>query len=153
MFSTLRTHSYSTFLVIINSPIESFHFSSNNELSFELLNNAKQQPSNNTSSNQNNLVSTASTFFQPEELKSGVFDDNMFDSMQGGSVNFDDGYLHDKEDSDEFDVKDIWKKLKNLEHNAAEGKDVDTYKGIINQFDSDCSDAVVELTKYLEEAK
>jgi hypothetical protein len=41
----------------------------------------------------------------------------LFDSIQGGSVNFDDGYLYDKEDSDECNIKDIWKKLKNLEHN------------------------------------
>jgi HPt (histidine-containing phosphotransfer) domain-containing protein len=43
--------------------------------------------------------------------------------------------------------------LKNLELSAAEGKDIESYKAIIDKFMGECSEAVVELTNYLEEAK
>jgi hypothetical protein len=104
---------------ISNSQIESFHFSSNkNELSFELLNNTRQISASNNSTNISQLSAPlSSSFFQTDDLKNG-FDDNLFDSVQGSNINnFDDGYLYDKEDTDECDTKDIWKKLKNLEHN------------------------------------
>ena len=49
-------------------------------------------------------------------------------------------------------MTDLAISLKNLEHAAAEGINIESYKPIVDQFVSDCSDAVEELTKYLEEA-
>lgn len=45
-------------------------------------------------------------------------------------------------------MKDLSEELKRLEHTAAEGKDIEEYKGIVAQFDSDCKVAIQELTEH-----
>ena len=50
-------------------------------------------------------------------------------------------------------MNDLSVLLKNLELNAAEGKNIESYKPTIDLFDSDCGQALIELTTYLEEAK
>jgi len=48
-------------------------------------------------------------------------------------------------------LKDLQVKLKTLELDAKEGKNVDTYRGIIDEFISTCTNAVEDAQKVIDE--
>ncbi len=129
-----------------NSQIESFNFSSNkNELAFEVINNTKIPTS--TLSTLSTMTTTPqhylhSEIVQPTSSYENTFDNtsitpsinsivsmntimnmsmnmntNMNTNMGNTNINDYDDCCYDNDDNNDCDVRDVWKKLKHLEHN------------------------------------
>jgi HPt (histidine-containing phosphotransfer) domain-containing protein len=46
-------------------------------------------------------------------------------------------------------MEELATKLKELEHSAAEGKDIENYAVIVQKFESDCAEAIGELNTFI----
>ena len=87
----------STFL---DSNIESFHFGSNNDLSYEIINSDDNDADNNTNNFHinNDIINDSNKYIDNDQQYTNLEDDNPFNKYK------------------DSDIREIWKKIKVLEH-------------------------------------
>jgi hypothetical protein len=96
---------------LLTSTIDCFNFNSTAELPYEVItSNNSNSNNNNGNSNNNDIINTKK--FISSTAVNNVIADNNYDNAENECL-----FDSDDKQNKENDIKDIWKKLKQLEHN------------------------------------